>query len=204
MNSRRAQSELFEPAARELPEGMRYEREFLTPAEEESLLAVVQSLPLAEMNYKGYTARRRVASYGGSYDFDAKRLRQAQALPRALEPLRDKVAGWLGSAPGAFTQVLVAEYRPGTPLGWHRDVPDFEDVVGVSLLGEATMRLRPYPPRDPKKGDVLKLLLEPRSIYLLRGAARWGWQHSVAATPALRYSITFRTARRHGSGAGGD
>jgi alkylated DNA repair dioxygenase AlkB len=196
MNSSRAQSELFEPAAPDLPDGMRYEPEFLTAAEEESLVALAQSLPLAEMNYKGYTARRRVASYGGSYDFDANRLRQAQALPPSLEPVRDKVAGWLGIAPGAFTQVLVAEYRPGTPLGWHRDVPDFEDIVGVSLLGEATMRLRPYPPRDPKKGDVLKLLLEPRSIYLLRGAARWGWQHSVAATPALRYSITFRTARR--------
>lgn len=203
MNSGRAQSELFEPAAPGLPQGMRYEAEFLTPAEEESLVALAQSLPLAEMNYKGYTARRRVASYGGSYDFDANRLREAQALPPSLEPLRDRVAAWLGVAPAAFTHVLVAEYRPGTPLGWHRDVPDFEDIVGVSLLGEATMRLRPYPPRDPKKGDVLKLLLEPRSIYLLRGAARWGWQHSVAATPALRYSITFRTARPRGSGAGG-
>lgn len=196
MNSARAQSELFGPAAPELPEGMRYVPGFLAPAEEESLVALAQSLPLAEMNYKGYTARRRVASYGGSYDFDANRLREAHALPPSLEPLRARVAEWLGVAPGAFTQVLVAEYRPGTPLGWHRDVPDFEDIVGVSLLGEATMRLRPYPPRDPKKGDVLKLLLEPRSIYLLRGAARWGWQHSVAATPALRYSITFRTARR--------
>jgi hypothetical protein len=33
----------------------------------------------------------------------------------------------------------------------------------------------------------------PRSIYLLRGAARWGWQHSVAPTKVLRYSITLRT-----------
>jgi alkylated DNA repair dioxygenase AlkB len=95
--------------------------------------------------------------------------------------------------------VLVAEYREGTPLGWHRDVPDFEDVVGVSLLNEAVMRLRPYPPREPKKAGVIKLTIEPRSIYLLRGPARWEWQHSVAPTRSLRYSITFRTAaaRRH-------
>lgn len=197
MNSGRAQSELFEPAAPMLPDGMRYAREFLTPTEEKSLVALAQSLPLQEMNYKGYTARRRVASYGGSYDFDANRLRESEPLPASLEPLRDKVAAWLGVAPDTFTQALVAEYRAGTPLGWHRDVPDFEDVVGVSLLGEATMRLRPYPPPEPKqKADVLKLLLEPRSIYLLRGAARWGWQHSVAATRTLRYSITFRTPRR--------
>lgn len=196
VNSGRAQTELFEPAAPVLPEGMRYEPEFLTQAEEQALVALAQSLRLQEMNYKGYTARRRVASYGGSYDFDANRLREAQTLPPSLEPLRDKVAAWLGIASGDFTQALVAEYRPGTPLGWHRDVPDFEDVVGVSLLGEATMRLRTYPPRDPKNADVLKLLLEPRSIYLLRGPARWEWQHAVSATRALRYSITLRTARR--------
>ena len=45
----------------------------------------------------------------------------------------------------------------------------------------------------PKKADVIHLLLTPRSAYVLRGVARWGWQHSVAPTPALRYSITFRT-----------
>ena len=38
--------------------------------------------------------------------------------------------------------------------------------------------------------------LQPRSVYLLRDAARWDWQHSIAATNALRYSITFRTARK--------
>jgi hypothetical protein len=29
----------------------------------------------------------------------------------------------------------------------------------------------------------------------MRGHARWGWQHCVAPTKELRYSITFRTAR---------
>ena len=48
-----------------------------------------------------------------------------------------------GHPPAQFTQALVAEYQPGTPLGWHRDVPDFEDIVGVSLLNDAVMRLRP-------------------------------------------------------------
>jgi alkylated DNA repair dioxygenase AlkB len=35
----------------------------------------------------------------------------------------------------------------------------------------------------------------PRSVYLLRGPARWSWQHGVAPTKQLRYSITLRTAR---------
>jgi alkylated DNA repair dioxygenase AlkB len=176
-----------------LPPGMVYETNFLTPPEEASLVALVERMPLAEMRYKSFTARRRVMSFGGKYDFNANQLEAAAPLPAELEPLRRKVADWLGVEPAAFTQVLVAEYREGTPLGWHRDVPDFEDVVGVSLLGEAVMRFRPYPPREPKKAGVLKLTVEPRSIYLLRGAARWGWQHSVAPTRTLRYSITLRT-----------
>jgi alkylated DNA repair dioxygenase AlkB len=190
------QEDLFAATAPPLPDGMRYELDFLDAREEAALVALAASLPLKEMNYKGYTARRRVASYGGKYDFDANRLESASPLPAELEPLRAKVAAWLGVAPAAFTQTLVAEYREGTPLGWHRDVPDFEDVVGVSLLGEAVMRFRPYPPREPKKSGVLKLTVAPRSIYLLRGPSRWAWQHSVAPTRALRYSITFRTAAR--------
>jgi alkylated DNA repair dioxygenase AlkB len=55
------------------------------------------------------------------------------------------------------------------------------------------MRWRRYPPRPGQ--PVLRLLVAPRSLYLITGEARWGWQHSVAPTHALRYSITFRTLR---------
>jgi alkylated DNA repair dioxygenase AlkB len=174
---------------------MVYDTEFLDPAQEAHWIALAASLPLKEMNYKGYTARRRVVSFGGKYDFNANRLEAASPLPVELEPLRAQVGAWAGIEPESFTQVLVAEYRAGTPLGWHRDVPDFEDVIGVSLLGEAVMRFRPYPPREPKKAGVIKFTVQPRSVYLLRGPSRWAWQHSVAPTRALRYSITFRTSR---------
>ena len=193
---RGAQADLFAAGGLRLPEGMLYQAEFLTPEEEAQLIAMAASLPLKEMNYRGYTARRRVASYGGKYDFSAQRLEPSEPLPAEFKPLRAKIAAWLGVPPEVFTHTLVAEYREGTPLGWHRDVPDFEDVVGVSLLGQGVMRFRPYPPREPKRGDVIKLTIEPRSIYLLRGPARWAWQHNVAPARELRYSITFRTARK--------
>ena len=123
-------------------------------------------------------------------------------MPPALEPLRAKAAAWVGEAAEALSSALVAEYRPGVPLGWHRDVPDFETVVGISLAGTARMRFRRYPPVQPKKADVLSLELAPRSAYVLRAEARWGWQHSVAPTPALRYSITFRTRSARASRRG--
>ena len=54
-------------------------------------------------------------------------------LIEALHPLRERVAHWAGVDAQALVHVLVAEYAPGTPLGWHRDVPDHEEVFGVSL-----------------------------------------------------------------------
>ncbi|TWO67820.1 alpha-ketoglutarate-dependent dioxygenase AlkB [Caenimonas sedimenti] len=195
------QASLFAPAEAQLPPGLRYEADFLSPAEEAALVARIEQLPLAPMRYQQYTARRRVVSYGGQYDFSAQKLEAAEPLPDWLAPLCRRAAGWAGLAPGAFTQALVAEYQPGTPLGWHRDVPDFEDVVGISLLNAATLRFRPYPHETGSKARSLKLEVLPRSIYLLHGPARWEWQHHVPPTKALRYSITLRTpSHRRGTG----
>ena len=184
------QSALFdEPAA--LPNGLAFVPGFLSREEERALLEAIRGLELREAQYKQYTARRRIASFGAQYDFDANELRPAPGMPPFLAPLREKVGAWLGIPAPEFTHALVSEYRPGTPLGWHRDVPDFEVVVGVSLGAEARMRFRPWP---PKRGDaVFALDLPPRSAYVLRGEVRWRWQHSVEATKALRYSVTFRT-----------
>jgi alkylated DNA repair dioxygenase AlkB len=189
---RAQQAELF-AADQVLPSGLVYRAGFLDDGEEAALLAAIAALPLHEAQYKGYRARRRVASYGSSYDFEADELHRGGPLPAAFEALRGRLADWIGVAPEAFGNALIAEYRPGTPLGWHRDVPDFERVVGVSLASACRMRFRPYPPRSPRKAGVLTLELAPRSAYLLQGEARWRWQHSIAPTPALRYSITLRT-----------
>jgi alkylated DNA repair dioxygenase AlkB len=121
----------------------------------------------------------------------------APDIPAFLMPLRDRIAAWAGIPAESFVHGLVSEYRPGTPLGWHRDVPDFEAIVGVSLGGSARMKLRPYRPGERNlKQDVIVLDLEPRSAYSIRGVARWAWQHSIAATEELRYSVTFRTSRK--------
>jgi alkylated DNA repair dioxygenase AlkB len=180
-------------AATGLPAGWEYRTDFISVDEETALLAAIAALPLEEARHRGYVARRRVAHFGTDYDFGASRLLPAPPLPEAFRPLRGRIAAWIGEPPEALGSVLIAEYRPGVPLGWHRDVPDFETVVGVSLGGIARMRFRRYPPVKPKKADVLSLELAPRSAYLLRADARWGWQHSIAPTPGPRWSITFRT-----------
>jgi alkylated DNA repair dioxygenase AlkB len=189
---------LFDMPAPAMPAGWRYDEGFLDPAEEAELIALLRGLPLAGARYKSYTARRRVLSFGGSYDFDANRLEPAQPLIAPLHGLRARVALWMRVEPERLAHVLVAEYPPGAPLGWHRDVPDFDEVAGVSLGSVATLRFRPYPPVNPRRSDIVRVNVAPRSIYRMAGPARWDWQHSVAPLPATRWSITFRTlaARR--------
>lgn len=179
-----------------LPDGLAYEPDFLAADEERALLATIAELPFREARYKAFTARRRIVSFGAGYDFDTNDVVDAPPLPAFLVPVRDRIAASAGVAPEAFQHGLVSEYRPGTPLGWHRDAPAFGTVAGVSLASACRMRFRPYPPASHAKGAGFTLRLEPRSAYVLRDEARWRWQHSVPPTPGLRYSVTFRTLRR--------
>jgi Alkylated DNA repair protein len=195
--SPRAQASLFEPV---LPPGLIYRPDFVERAEEHTLLEHIRTLPLREAQYRQYTARRRTVNYGFSYDFQHLEAKPAPPIPEFLAPLRARAAQWAGVVAEDFVQGLIAEYTPGTPLGWHRDVPNFELIVGISLAGTARIRFRPYPWKPERRREVFALELEPRSAYILRDEARWGWQHSVPPTKELRYSITFRTARTGGTG----
>lgn len=184
-----------------LPAGLSFEPAFIGADEEAELLELAASLPLREARYKQYTARRRVHAWGARFDYGDGRLDPAPivGLPAALCRLRARLAAWVGIDESAFGQVMIAEYRRGTPLGWHRDAPGYELIAGVSLGGVARLRFRPWSqgqPRDQAHDEpMLALDLAPRSAYSMSGVARWGWQHSVPPVPALRYSVTMRTLR---------
>ena len=194
-----AQPQLFD-SADALPPGLALAPAFIGTDSERQLIALAAALPLSEARYKGYTARRRVFVYGapagGEVDGRSHQRATPAALPPPLLALREQFAAWAGVDPGAFVHVMVAEYQRGTPVGWHRDAPQHDLIAGVSLAGPARLRFRPWPPRGGGNDDVIALELAPRSAYLMRDAARWGWQHSVPPVPALRYSVTMRTARR--------
>ena len=174
------------------PPGFTYVPQFLSGAEQAQLLEVIHTLPFEEAQYKEWRARRRIVSFGGRYDFTRQELTQGPPIPEFLHPLRGRLADWAGISEQRIQHAMIAEYRPSTPLGWHRDVPQFGEVMGVSLLGHARLRFRPWPPASGQRA-TWKIDLEPRSAYLLRGPARWQWQHAVSPTRELRYSITFRT-----------
>src|SRR5690349_7110803 len=120
------QSDLFAGPA--LPPGMQYRRDFISIAEESELIERIRELPLTEAKYHQYTARRRTISFGAGYDFSRQRATPAPELPAAFHALRARAAEWVGVDASEFVQALVAEYQVGTPLGWHRDVPDYEVI----------------------------------------------------------------------------
>jgi alkylated DNA repair dioxygenase AlkB len=172
--------------------GLVYRPEFVSAEEEQALVEAVGAMDFREVKMRGQTARRTVRHLGYDYDYEAPgRLSRGEPLPSSLLWLRDRCADFAELAPAAFAQALVSRYPAGAGIGWHRDAPQFGPrIVGVSLLSTSPMRFRRGPEGERR---VYELTLGPRSAYLLSGAARSSWQHSIPATKALRYSITFRT-----------
>ena len=95
-------------------------------------------------------------------------------------------------APDQLVQALLIRYDPGAGIGWHKDRPVFEHVIGISLGHGATLRLRQ---RTADGFARAKAELAPRSIYHLAGEVRHQWEHSIAPMEVPRWSITFRSLR---------
>jgi len=190
------QPSLFD-APPEPADGFAYEAGFIAADEERALVAQLEALAFKPFEFRGYLGNRRTVSFGWRYDFNERSLAEAAALPTWLGPLRRRAEGFAGLAEGAFVHALLTEYAPGAGIGWHRDRPEFETVVGVSLLAPCRFRLR----RRAGKGfERREFTAEPRSAYRLAGDVREAWEHSIPPLDALRYSITFRSLRETARG----
>ena len=175
-----------------MPAGFRYAPDVIDAAEEARLVAAFADLPFREFEFHGFLGKRRVVSFGTRYDYNDGILKEAAPLPAFLSLLRERAAAFADLPSDRLQHALVTEYRPGTSIGWHRDRPHYEDVIGVSLLSPCSFRMR------RKRGDKWEratIRVEPRSVYLMRGPSRDEWQHSIPAVDALRYSVTFRSLR---------
>jgi alkylated DNA repair protein (DNA oxidative demethylase) len=195
-----AQPDLFGAAPPALPSGLAFAGDVIDAGEEAALLAQLEGVAVAPFRFQGWTGKRLTASFGWHYDFDHASFARAEPLPDFLLPLRDRAAAFAGLAPEDLVHALVVRYDPGAGIGWHRDRPLFEHVVGTSLAAPATLRLRR---RRPDGFDRAAVPLAPRSIYHLSGAARHEWEHSIAPMDVLRWSVTFRSLSEKGLRAAG-
>ena len=182
----------------DLPSGFLHRDDFISTAEEADLVAHIARIQFTAFEMRGVVARRRVAFFGASYD---RADGPSPPIPEFLFAVRERLADWAKVAPQAFAMALINEYRPGTPIGWHRDAPQYDIIGGISLLSPCVMRLRPY--LSPSQAAASKMRrtttheieLLPRSAYVIKGDARSQYEHSIPAVTRLRYSITLRTLR---------
>ncbi|MDF3020234.1 MAG: 2OG-Fe(II) oxygenase [Steroidobacteraceae bacterium] len=179
------QANLFD----DTPGGFAARADFISEAEERALIAHCEALPFQPFAFHGWFGKRETVSFGWRYDFNDARVHAAPPIPEFLLPLRERAADFAGLVAADFEQALVIRYDAGAGIGWHRDRPVFDRVVGISLLAPCVLRFRRREGRAFRRFVVDAL---PRSAYLLSDEIRHEWEHSIAPMETRRFSITFR------------
>ena len=155
---------LFETAPT-LPDGFVYHENFVSEAEERELIRNIEKLDLTPFKYYQFIGERRTASFGWGYEFAASEIRQAAHIPAFLLPIRARAGKLFYVDPNSLTQTSIVEYSTGSPIGWHRGIPHFGVVLGISLGAACRMRFRRYSRGSSKKLSREEIL----SIELNRG-----------------------------------
>ncbi len=132
------QPDLFAPAGPDVAT----RADIVDAAEEAALIAAIDATDPTPFRFQGWLGKRLTSSFGWSYDFDRGTMAATDPIPAFLLPVRARTAAFAGLAPDALEQALLIRYDPGAGIGWHRDRPQFEHVLGISLGAPATLRLR--------------------------------------------------------------
>lgn len=170
--------------------GLETAPEAISPALEREVISRIDAAPLEPFKFGQWRGKRLTANYGSGYDYQRGALTPAEALPPWLLDLRAALAPLFARRAEDFVQALVIRYDPGAGIGWHRDRPQYGEVIGLSLGASAVLRLRQ---RSGGNFARARLPLEPRAAYLLSGPARSVWEHSIAPMEDTRWSVTLRS-----------
>ncbi len=170
--------------------GLDQHDDIVSTEEAAELIRRIDAVELTPFRFQGFLGKRLTAAFGWRYDYDRAAYERATPIPDFLLPLRARAASFAGLGDEDLVQALLIRYDPGAGIGWHRDRPMFEHVIGVSLGAEATLRFR----KRADRGFIrAKAPLKPRAAYHLCGEARWEWEHSIAEMAVTRWSVTFRS-----------
>jgi alkylated DNA repair dioxygenase AlkB len=180
----------------DFPDGFHYFPDFITEKEEAGLIEQIKIHPLHHLNFQGFEAKRKIASFGFDYSFDKRTLTQGKEIPTAFITLIEKVAHHLSIPSKDFAELLLTEYPEGSVINWHRDAPPFGLIAGISLLSDCTFRLRPHDKAKQNRSTILSFPVKRRSLYIISGIARSEWQHSISPVKQTRFSITLRTLKK--------
>ncbi len=176
--------------------GCFYIPDFIDAAEEAALLYNIDAQDWSR------EFSRRVQHHGFRYDYKARNISETSRpgdLPLWLQAycLNLFKMGWFQQVPD---QIIVNEYQPSQGIASHIDcIPCFAGTIAsLSLGSNCVMDFV-----QEKDGRKTSILLEPRSLLILRDEARYRWKHGIAARKTDRHgdlrilrgrrvSLTFR------------
>ena len=129
-----------------MPPGFRYRTDLISRSEEEALVAKIAALELRPFAFHGHLGNRRVISFGSRYDFSKSAVEVAEAIPTFLVDLRSRIASFAGREAEQFQQVGIQGYSVGASIGWHKDRPQFDEIVGGCVAGAGReLSFAPHP-----------------------------------------------------------
>jgi hypothetical protein len=183
------------PPAIAEPPGFNLRPDYITPAEEQALLAQVENGPW-ENDW-----RRRIQQYGLGYGSSGGPPKWIRDFPTWLIELARRVAAD-ANFPRFPEKSVINEYIPPLGIAPHKDYPAFGSPIAcVSLGSDVILDLI-----SQDRSRRVPIHVPARSLWTLSGEARSKWLHGIA--PRLndtiaglrrprqrRVSITFRVAR---------
>nr|AKM76727.1 RNA-binding (RRM/RBD/RNP motifs) family protein [Geranium incanum] len=192
--------------------------DFVTPHEEQELLAAVDARPWISL------AKRRVQHYGYQFCYQTRNVNAKQhlgELPSFLSPVLERITSFPNlndAADVSLDQLTVNEYPPGVGLSPHIDTHSaFEGLIfSLSLAGPCIMEFRRYEqgawflkagssidtesenPENCTNFSRRAIYLPPRSMLLLSGEARLAWHHYIPhhKIDIVNDSVIKRSSRR--------
>ena len=172
--------------------GLQYVPEYLDPEGHDRLLAAV------DLHSWQMSVDHGVQVYGYHYNHAKSEAYRIGDLPPWANDLAVRL--WRdGLLPNVPDQMVANSYPPGSGIFPHVDQAVFGNTIAsVSLGSTCVMQFS-----NGESERVEELLLEPRSVLILSGEARWAWKHQIPPRDvdiwenqekprSRRVSLTFR------------
>lgn len=176
-------------------DGLTYIRNFISQSEQDLLLQKIYQQPwLTDL-------KRRVQHYGYKYDYTKHVTNQSMYIG-ALPDWSLAIASILHQSYSLTfpDQMIVSEYEPGQGVAAHVDCKTCfgDSIISLSLASACLMDFS-----HKEKGEKMPILLEPMSLIVMQGEARYEWKHAIAKRKSdrlngqvvkrkRRVSLTFR------------
>jgi hypothetical protein len=112
------QSDLF--AVEPILPAFDYREDVISPGQELALINRFEALPFKPFEFHGYLGKRRVVSFGWRYDYAGATLRDSDAIPPFLLPLREQAPPSPVSQRTACSRSLSLNTTPALALAGRR------------------------------------------------------------------------------------